>query len=264
MSHILENIIARKKQRLEEQRRNFPLKNLEQMLAAASPVRDFYASLLKKDERAIPVIAEFKRKSPSQGEIRSDLNPAELAQKYEAAGGRAVSILCEQDFFGGSLDDLQAAKKNCSLPVLCKDFIISSFQVMLSRIYGADLILLIASALAPKKLDELFLLTKELQMTPLVEVHDQAELEQALALGARLLGINNRNLATLEVSLDTTRTLLPLVPHDRMVISESGFKRREDLEIFYRAGVSAFLIGGSILASPNPEAKLRELVYGQG
>jgi len=264
MSNLLQSIIERKKQRLEEQRKNFPLPNLEQMLAAAPPVRDFYASLLKKDTRSIPVIAEFKRKSPSRGEIRSDLNPAELAQKYEAAGARAVSILCEQDFFAGSLDDLRAAKKNCALPLLCKDFIISSFQVMLSRIYGADLVLLIASALAPKKLDELFILTKELQMTPLIEVHDRAELEQALALGARLIGINNRNLATLEVSLDTTKTLLPLIPHDRLVISESGFTKRKELEIFHAAGVSGFLIGGSILASPEPQAKLRELVYGQG
>jgi len=264
MPEFLEKILAQKRKRLEEQRINFPLPELERLLANAPPRRDPFASLLRKEDKSIPIIAELKRKSPSAGELRMDLNPAALAQSYERSGARAISVLCEEDYFGGSLEDLKQAKKFCALPILCKDFIISSFQVALARIYGADLILLIVAALEKEKLQELFLLSKELMMAPLVEAHNQGELEMALDLGARLIGINNRNLKTLEVNLETTRNLLPLIPKDRIVISESGFKTRAELEEFQALGVQAFLIGGAILASENPEQKLRELVYGQG
>ncbi len=264
MPEFLEKILARKKKRMEEQREIFPLPRLERLLAEAPPLRDPFASLLRKENGAIPIIAELKRKSPSAGELRPGLSPAAYAKIYQRAGARAISVLCEQDHFGGSLEDLKETKTQCDLPVLCKDFILSTFQVVLGRIYGADLILLIVSALDPKKLQELFLLTRELGMTPLVEIHDQAELEITLESGARLIGINNRNLDTLETSLDTTRKLLPLIPKDHIVISESGFSSRAELEEFQALGVQAFLIGGSILAAENPEQKIRELVYGQG
>jgi len=264
MSDVLSQILEKKKASVAEQKKNFPLPDLERMLADAPAVRDFYAQVLGKGQGVIPVIAEIKRKSPSKGEIRPGLDPGELAKKYQAAGAAAVSVLCEEDHFGGSLEDLASARKNCSLPVLCKDFIISTFQVVLARVSGADVILLIVAALEQKKLDELFLLAKELQMTPLVEVHDQQELERALSLGARLIGINNRSLATLEVSLETTRNLLPLIPQDRIVISESGFETRAQLEQFQKLGVTGFLVGGALLAAKDPESKLREMVYGQG
>ena len=264
MAGVLGNILEKKKLWLEEQRRNFPLGSLESMLAQAPAPRDFYGALLKKEQGAIPVIAEIKRQSPSKGAILPGLDPAGLAKKYEASGAAAISVLCEQDFFGGSLEDLGTAKRNCTVPVLCKDFTISTFQVLLARIFGADIILLIVSALDQEKLEELFTLTRELQMAPLVEVHEEKELERAIALGARLIGINNRNLSTLEVNIDTTRRLLPMVPKDRIVISESGFSKREELLDFQSLGVAAFLIGGSLLESEDPEQKLRDLVHGQG
>jgi len=264
MSTVLEKILAQKQLRLLEQRKSFPLKELERKLAEAEPVRDAWAQILRPDPGSIPVIAELKRKSPSAGEMRMDLSPAQLARAYEEAGARAISVLCEQDHFGGRLEDLLEAKKNCGLPVLCKDFIISSFQVLLARLYGADLILLIVKALEQRKLLGLYRLAREMMMTPLVEAHNRAELELALSIGARLIGINNRDLATLEVNLDTTRDLLPLIPKDRIVVSESGFQTRAELEEFRSLGVKAFLIGGSILASADPGQKLRELVHGQG
>jgi indole-3-glycerol phosphate synthase len=262
MTDTLGKIIAKKKQRVEEARKIFPRDRLESLLAHALPVRDALSSLLANQNGTIPVIAEIKRKSPTQGEIMPGLSPAQLAKDYESAGARAISVLCEQDFFGGSLEDMEAAKQSCSLPVLCKDFVISTFQVLTARIHGADLILLIASALDQRKLNELFILVKEMGMTPLIETHDQAELERALSLGAKLIGINNRNLATLETSIDTTRKLLPLVPKDKIVVSESGFSQREELVDLRAEGVSAFLIGGSILSSQNPGQKLKELVHG--
>ena len=262
MPTALDKILDKKKQWLEQARKDFSRPQLEQLLAKAMPVRDACGFLLRKEDGAIPVIAEIKRKSPSAGEIFPGLSPARFAEVYELSGARAVSVLCEKDFFGGSLEDLQEAKRGCSLPVLCKDFIISSFQVLLARINGADLVLLIAGALGQRKLNELFILTKEMGMTPLVEAHDKAELERALELGARLIGINNRNLSTLEVNLDTTRNLMPLIPKDRIVISESGFSKREELLSLQSEGVTAFLIGGSILASQNPGQKLKELVHG--
>jgi len=262
MPTALDKILDKKKQWLEQTRKDFPRNQLETLLARALPVRDPLSFLLAKEDGEIPVIAEIKRKSPSAGEILPGLSPARLAKDYEQAGARAVSVLCEQDFFGGSLEDLKEAKSACGLPVLCKDFIISTFQVLLARINGADLALLIASALDQRKLNELFLLIKEMGMTPLVEVHDQEELERALELGAKLIGVNNRNLSNLEVSLDATRKLLPLIPKDKIVISESGFSRREELLDLQAAGATAFLIGGSILSSSNPGQKLKELVHG--
>ena len=262
MPTALDKILDKKKQRLEQARKDFPARRLEDLLAHALPVRDALSHLLAKENGAIPVIAEIKRKSPSAGEILPGLSPAQLAKDYESAGARAISVLCEQDFFGGSLEDMEEAKRSCSLPMLCKDFIISTFQVLLARIHGADMALLIARALDQRKLNELFLMVKEMGMTPLVEVHDRQEMERALELGAKLIGVNNRNLSTLEVSLENTRKLLPLIPKDKIVISESGFSRREELLDMQAAGATAFLIGGSILSSSNPAQKLRELVHG--
>lgn len=264
MGNILEEIIAKKKIRLEEARKNFRAGDLKRALADAPRMRDAYASLLRKEPGVVPVIAEIKGKSPSQGEIRPDLNPADFARMYEESGARAISVLCEQDYFGGSLEHLREAKQSCSLPVLCKDFVVSTFQVLLARVYGADLVLLIVAALEQKKLAELYMLVKEMGMAPLIEVHNGDELARALELGGGLLGINNRNLATLEVNLATTEELLPLIPKDRIVISESGFSKRKELEAFTQKGVAVFLIGGSILTSNDPGAKLKELIHGQG
>jgi len=264
MSYFLEKILEQKQKRVLARKQMFDKKELERLLASAIPVREVYAELLRKEPNGIPIIAELKRRSPSKGEICASMSPGELAKRYEQGGARAVSVLCEEDYFGGSLEDLREAKRAVSSPVLCKDFIFCSFQVLEARIYGADMVLLIASGLNDERLKELYVLIKEMGMAPLVEVHNQAELEKVLKLGARLIGINNRNLHTLAVDLNTTRNLVPLIPKDRIVISESGFSRREELEEMAGLGVKAFLIGHSILSSSAPEDKLRELVYGQG
>ena len=262
MPLILDKILSQKRKQIEKLKEQISFQELEKLLADAEPVRDAYAYLLREVEAQIPVIAEIKRKSPSEGEILPELELEQWAEEYEKAGARAISVLTESDFFGGSLEDLQRVKRACVLPVLCKDFIFTSFQILCARIYGADLVLLIVRILEKEKLFELYKLAKELGMTPLVEVHNQKELEIALELEARWLGINNRDLDNLKVDLNTTRELLPLIPPDRIIISESGFSKREELEEFRAMGVQGFLIGTSILKSAQPFQKLRELVYG--
>jgi len=262
MSLLLDKILTQKKKQIENLKQQISFAQLEKLLAEAEPVRDAYAYLLREISGQIPVIAEIKRKSPSEGEILPELELEQWAEQYEQAGARAISVLAEPDYFGGSLDDLTRVKRACTLPVLCKDFIFTSFQILCARIYGADLVLLIVRILEKEKLFELYKLAKELGMTPLVELHNQKELEIALELGARWLGINNRDLESLKIDLNTTRELLPLIPGDRIIISESGFSKREELEEFWEMGVQGFLIGTSILKSENPFQKLRELVYG--
>jgi len=262
MPAILDQILYQKRKWIEEKKKSFSFSELEKLLASAPCLRDAYAYILKEVDGEIPIIAEIKKKSPSLGRIVPELDISKWAEGYEKAGARAISVLCDEDYFSGSFEDLSLAKHSCQLPVLCKDFIISSFQVLLARIYGADLVLLIVRALEKSKLAELFFLIKELGMTPLVEVHNRAELEIALELGARLLGINNRDLNTLEINLDTTSELIHYIPSDRIVISESGFSKRKELERFRKMGVQAFLIGSSILRSENPFDKLKKLVYG--
>ena len=179
MSSFLEKILEQKQKRVLARKQAFDKKELERLLASAIPVREVYAELLRKEPNSIPIIAELKRRSPSKGQICEDMNPGELSKRYEQAGARALSVLCEEDYFGGSLEDLIQVKQVVSLPVLCKDFIFCSFQVLEARIYGADLVLLIASMLKDERMKGLYVLVKEMGMAPLVEVHNQEELEKA-------------------------------------------------------------------------------------
>jgi indole-3-glycerol phosphate synthase len=207
----------------------------------------------------LSVIAEHKRASPSAGVIRADLSLAEVIGAYERGGARALSILTEPDRFAGSLDDLRDARSLTGLPLLRKDFIVTEYQVAEAAIAGADAILLIVAALASERLRALLALAESLGLDALVEVHDRAELEIALTAGAKIVGINNRNLATLDVSLQTTYELLPMIPAGVLRVAESGFSTREQLDALAAAGVDAVLIGEALMRAVDPEVACRRL-----
>jgi len=206
------------------------------------------------------IIAEIKRRSPSRGDLRPDLDPVALARAYEEAGAAAISVLTEPGRFGGSFADLEAVARAVGVPVLCKDFVVDPHQIRLAQAAGAALVLLMVSVLG-ESTPEYVRLALEAGLEPLVEVHDEAELDTALAAGARLVGINNRDLRTLEVDLAVSRRLLPLLPDGVVGVAESGLSRPEDLADLARMGAGAFLIGEALLAAPDPGAALRRLVH---
>ena len=220
-------------------------------------MKDFAGAL---QGEGVALIAEIKKASPSKGEIRLDLDVADVALCYAGAGASAVSVLTEPTFFKGSLDDLAVARKVVELPLLRKDFIIDPYQVYEARLYGADAILLIVAILQPNEIKALSNLAHSLGMVALVEVHSRLELEVALASGAELIGINNRNLVDFTVDLQTTLDLLPLLPSTATVVSESGIKTHADIEQLRQAGVHAVLVGESLVASSDPGAKIEELM----
>lgn len=206
------------------------------------------------------VIAEVKRRSPSRGDLQVEVDPVAQAQRYAAGGAHAISVLTDERYFGGSFADLAAVRAAVDLPVLCKDFILTPYQVYEARGWGADLLLLITAALPDSELLPLYRLTGELGMTPLVEVHDQHDLARAIAMGAGVIGINNRDLQDFSVSLLTTEYLGPLVPDDVLCISESGIATRADVERVAQAGVRAVLVGEALMLAPDPGAAIQELM----
>jgi indole-3-glycerol phosphate synthase len=235
---------------------------LEQLVAAARErvarrrPRAFREALRGDD---LSLIAEHKRRSPSAGVIRDDLKLEQVVGAYQRGGAAALSILTEPTRFGGSLDDLRAARATSELPILRKDFIVDRYQLAESVVAGADAVLLIVAALSEPELSDLHALAAELGLAALVEVHDARELEVALAIGAELIGINNRNLATLEVDTRTTFQLLPRVPAGVTVVAESGFSRPEELEELAHAGVNAVLIGEALMRARDIEAAVRTM-----
>jgi indole-3-glycerol phosphate synthase len=255
---ILDDIVARKKERLAELRKRSVQKELEQAAVSAPKARDFFAALQCGEKPA--VIAEIKKASPSAGQIRSDLKVSEIATSYERAGAAAISVITEEDFFEGRLEYLEEARVAVSLPILCKDFIVDPIQIFTARAAGADGLLLIAAILQLSTLRELLAMASQLAMACLVEVHDEEELSKVLGTEARLIGINNRDLRTFEVSLDTTLRLRSRIPSDRLVVSESGIQTRGDLQSLAAAGVDAVLVGTSLMRAEDPEEKLRELL----
>ena len=249
---ILERIVAAKRTEVAAARKRAP----EVKLDAAPPVRDFIAALRAKRPA---VIAEIKRASPSKGLLRSNFDPAAIAKSYEKGGAACMSVLTDREFFQGAAEHLSAARGACALPVLRKDFLIDPYQVFESRALGADCVLLIAACLEDRQMRELEALARSVGMAVLVEVHDGEELERALKLDTPLLGINNRNLRTFETRLETTLELLPRVPHDRLVITESGILSRADVARMRQRGVEAFLVGEAFMRARDPGAELKAL-----
>lgn len=260
MSDILNRILARKAEEIEQRSRVRPLAELRTRALQQPPTRGFIEAIRRKHAVGdAAVIAEVKKASPSKGLIRKDFNPAQIARSYQAGGAACLSVLTDVDFFQGSNLYLGEARAACSLPVLRKDFTIDPYQVYEARVIGADCILLIVAALEDGPMVEMANLAMELGMDVLVEVHDIDELERALQTDCELIGVNNRNLRTFEVSLDTTLALQDAVPRDRTLVTESGIATRADVAKMREAGVETFLIGESFMREPDPGAALRRL-----
>lgn len=257
---ILKKIVARKHEEIAACRARIPEAELTARLADADAPRGFVAALQARVDAGRPaVIAEIKKASPSKGVLRTDFRPAEIARSYAAGGAACLSVLTDIDFFQGSDAYLQEARAACALPVIRKDFIVDPYQVVEARAIGADCILLIAACLDDEQLHALNGQAHDLGMDVLIEVHDGAELSRALRTGNRLIGINNRNLRTFEVSLQTTLDLLAQIPPERLVVTESGILVPQDVQLMRRHGVNAFLVGEAFMRADDPGARLAEL-----
>ena len=257
---ILKKIVRRKKAEIAERSAGRSLDELRDALDDADPCRGFADAIAVRIEGGkTGVIAEIKKASPSKGVLREDFHPAEIARSYAQGGAACLSVLTDVDFFQGHDSYLQQARAACTLPVIRKDFIVDPYQVIEARVIGADCILLIAACLDDVRMRELNDLAHELEMDVLIEVHDEAELERALLLDNRLIGINNRNLRTFEVSLETTLRMLDKIPDQRIVVTESGILSQQDVALMRRHRVNAFLVGEAFMRAAEPGKKLREL-----
>lgn len=260
MSDILEKIVAVKREEVAAAKRKKPLDVVREDALSRVLTRDFEGALRAKVAAGrAAVIAEVKKASPSKGVLRADFIPADIAQSYAEHGAACLSVLTDRQFFQGEPDFLKQARASCDLPVLRKDFMVDPYQVYESRVLGADCILLIAACLSDAQMAELEAIAHTLDMAVLVEVHDAAELQRALKLRTRLVGINNRNLRTFEVSLDTTLGMLGDVPADRLLVTESGILGREDVQRMRSTGVHAFLVGEAFMRAPDPGEALAAL-----
>lgn len=260
---ILQKILARKAEEVAARAARVPLGDVRRQAAAADAPRGFVAALERRiSEGQAGVIAEIKKASPSKGLLREHFDPPAIARSYAEGGAACLSVLTDIDFFQGSDDYLRQARAACGLPVLRKDFVIDPYQVHEARALGADCILLIVAALGDAMLMELAGLTAELGMDALVEVHDAEELDRALHLPCRMIGINNRNLRTFETRLDTTLNLLKGIPDDRLVVTESGIHTPADVALMRGHGVHAFLVGEAFMKADDPGKKLAELFGG--
>ena len=260
MSDILKKILAVKADEVATASAAIPLAELEQQAAAQTPPRDFIGALRHKLAAGLPgVIAEVKKASPSKGIIRADFDPADIARSYATHGAACLSVLTDRSFFQGDVRYLQQARAACELPVLRKDFLVDPYQVVEARAMGADCILLIAAALSLAQMRAFETLAHRLGMAVLVEVHDGEALEQALQLSTPLIGINNRNLRTFDVTLQTTLDLLPRIPADRIVVTESGILAAADVTRMRQHQVHAFLVGEAFMRAPNPGIELARL-----
>ncbi|MFA0781738.1 indole-3-glycerol phosphate synthase TrpC [Fervidibacter sacchari] len=257
---ILRKIIEAKRDELGERKRKTPLSVLQTQLAEAPETRPFAAALKRETGEPIRLIAELKKASPSKGIFRGDFDAEKILLAYEQSPASALSILTDEKFFLGSLDNLALARRVTTKPLLRKDFIIDPYQLYEARVYGADAVLLIVAALDNAELRDLLNLARELGMDALIEVHTETELERAIEAGAKLIGINNRNLQTFEVDLSTTLRLRKLIPNSCVVVSESGIETREHVKALEDAGVDAILVGEALIRSDNPKAKAKELL----
>ena len=262
MSDILNKIIATKREEIAAAMALKPFSVLEAEAKLQSAPRDFVGAIRGKLAAGLPaVIAEIKKASPSKGVIRPDFHPAEIARSYADNGAACLSVLTDRQYFQGEPAYLQAARAACELPVLRKDFMVDPYQVLEARAMGADCILLIAAALTLEEMQSLESQAMALGMAVLVEVHDAAELEAALQLKTPLLGINNRNLRTFEVTLNTTLGLLERIPGDRVVVTESGILKPEDVRLMRESAVNAFLVGEAFMRAEEPGIELARLFF---
>jgi indole-3-glycerol phosphate synthase len=254
---FLESIVTEKLKEIEGRQTKIPLSELKAVIREKAPPLDFGAALVGNNIR---LIAEVKKASPSKGLLCPDFNPAGLASTYARCGAAAISVLTETRHFQGSLEHLATVRNEVpDIPLLRKDFIVKPYQVFESRAWGADAILLIAAILSDKELKELITLTHTLSMQSLVEVHNERELERALTCQAKIIGINNRNLDTMTVDIETTGRLRPLIPPGQIVVSESGIKERGDIQKLRKLGVNAALIGEALVTAANIPAMIKEL-----
>jgi len=259
---VLKKILDRKREEVAERRRKLPFAELENRANAQQPARDFVGAIAERVEAGDPaVIAEVKKASPSKGVIRANFDPAAIAASYQRGGAACLSVLTDIDFFQGSDEYLQAARNACGLPVLRKDFTVDPYQIVEARALGADCILLIVAALSDEQLDELNDVALQWGLDVLVEVHSRDELERAIPLGNRLLGINNRDLHSFETTLETTVGLLDDVPDEAIVVSESGIHTRDDVAGLRQRGVHAFLVGEAFMRANDPGAQLQRLFF---
>ena len=262
MADVLQRILEAKRREVELARGRVPLEQVRQLAGRASRPRGFEAALRRRHERGEPaVIAEIKRASPSRGLIRADFDPARIAASYEANGAACLSVLTDREFFGGSAEDLQAARAACALPVLRKDFIVDAYQVYEARSWGADCILLIVDAVPDDQLLALERTAHELGMDVLVESHDAAQLDRALRLRTPLIGINNRDLKTFATRLETTLDLADRVRTPRLLVAESGIATAADVARL-RPKVSAYLVGSAFMEAPDPGVELKKVFFG--
>jgi indole-3-glycerol phosphate synthase len=259
---ILDKIVASRRAAVDHRRRVLPQVALRMAVekGKSQPVRDFAGALGRP---GVSVIAEMKKASPSRGLLRADYQPERLARQFEAAGAAAISVLTEEEFFQGGLDHLKQARSVTSAPLLRKDFLFDPWQIWEARAAGADSFLLIVAILDDSLLTDLIGLGRSLGMEPLVEVHTRAELDRALAAGAAIVGVNNRDLSTFAVRLETSIELIEAIPDDRIAVAESGLRAAADIDRLARAGFDAFLIGEQLMVSEDPGAALRELLDGE-
>lgn len=263
MADILDRILAVKRREVELARERVALAELRQRALDASPPRGFERALRARIESGKPgIIAEIKRASPSKGLIRAGLDPAAIAVSYETHGATCLSVLTDREFFGGSAEDLKAARGACALPVLRKDFIVDEYQVFEARSWGADCILLIVDAAPDEDLQRFESVAHELGMDVLVESHDGEQLARALQLSTSLIGINNRDLRTFETRLETTLDLLPRIAPNRLLVTESGISSPADFHRLWKSNVSAYLVGSAFMAAENPGKELSRVFSG--
>lgn len=254
---MLDKIIAKKREGVKQRKKTLPLTHLKERIAQQKLPLDF-ALALKGNH--IRLIAEVKRASPSLGLLHPNLNPTELAKVYAKGGAAAISVLTEENYFKGSIDHLAAVRNVVELPLLRKDFIFDPYQLYESRAYGADALLLIVAILSQEQLEEFISLSHSLGLKCLVEVHNEGEVEKALLSGAEIIGINNRDLNTFTVVLDTTYRLRSLIPKEKIVVSESGIRNRKDIEKLRKWGVNAILVGEALVTANDVLTKMKELL----
>ena len=252
----LEELVAAAREQADRRKQLTPTETLRGQLGTRDGARPFSEALVRP---GLSLIAEFKRRSPSSGEIRPGAEVGDLVSAYERGGAAALSVLTEEDSFGGSLEDLRAARAASELPILRKDFVVDPYQLHEAAVNGADAVLLIVAALDENELSALYAEAVQLDLDCVVEVHDEEELERGLAVGAEVLGINNRDLGDLRVDIETTAKLITDVPAGKTVVAESGYETREQLDELERIGVDAVLIGETLMRAEDPEDRVREL-----